>query len=33
MTEQISEGHEIPIYSVKGSRKFKDTQARLVFNL
>ena len=33
MTEQICEGHEIPIYSVIGSRKFKDIQARLLFNL
>ena len=33
MTEQTYEGHEIAIYSVKGSRKFKDIQARLLFNL
>ena len=33
MTEQTYEGHEIPIYSVKWSRKFKDIQARLLFNL
>ena len=33
MTEQTYEGHEIPIFSVKGSRKFKDIQARLLFNL
>ena len=31
MTEQTYEGHEIPIYSVKGSQKLKDIQARLVF--
>ena len=33
MTEQTYEGQEIPIHSVKGSRKFKDIQARLLFNL
>ena len=33
MTEQTYEGYEIPIYSAKGSRKFKDIQARLLFNL
>ena len=33
MTEQTYKGHEIPIYSVKGSRIFKDIQARLLFNL
>ena len=33
MTEQTYEGHEIPIYPVKGSRKVKDIQARLPFNL
>ena len=33
MTGQTSEGLKIPIYSVKGSRKFKDIQARLLFNL
>ena len=33
MTEKTYEGHESPIYSVKGSRKFKDIQARLLFNL
>ena len=33
MTEQTYEGHEIPIYSVKCSRKFKDIQPRLLFNL
>ena len=33
MTEQIYEGCEIPMYSVKDSRKFQDIQARLLFNL
>ena len=33
MTERNDEGCEISIYSVKDSRKFKDIQARLVFNL
>ena len=33
MTEQTYKGHEIRIYSVKGSRIFKDIQARLQFNL
>ena len=33
MTEQTYEGCEIPIYSVKDSRKFQDIQARLLFNL
>ena len=33
MTEQTYEECEIPIYSVKDSRKFKDNQARLLFNL
>ena len=33
MTEQTYKGHEIPIYSVKGSRNFKDIQARLLVNL
>ena len=33
MTEQTYEGCEIPIYSVKDSRKFKDIQVRLLFNL
>ena len=33
MTEQTYEGHETPIYSVKGSQKFKEIQARLLFNL
>ena len=31
MTEQIHEGHEIPVYCVKGSRKSKDIQAGLPF--
>ena len=33
MTEQTYKRHEIPIYSVKGSRNFKDIQARLLVNL
>ena len=33
MTEQSYEGHETSIYSAKDSRKFKDIQARLLFNL
>ena len=33
LTEQTYEGHEIPIYSVRGSQKLKDIQARLLFNL
>ena len=33
MTEQTYERHEIPICSVKGSQKFKDIKARLLFNL
>ena len=33
MTEQSYKGCEIPIYSVKHSRKFKDIQARLLLNL
>ena len=33
MIEQTYEGHEIRIYSIKGSREFKDIQARLLFNL
>ena len=33
MTEQTYEGHEIPTYSVKGSQKFKDVQARLLLKL
>ena len=32
MTEKTYEGHEIPTYSVKGSWKFKDILARLLFN-
>ena len=31
MTEQIQEGHEIPVYCLKGSRKSRDTQAGLLF--
>ena len=31
MTEQIHEGHEIPVYYVKGSRKSKEIQAGLPF--
>ena len=33
MIEQTYEVREIPIYSVKDSQKFKDIQARLLFNL
>ena len=33
MTEETYEGHEIPIYSVKSLRKFKNIQARLLLNL
>ena len=33
MTEQTYKGNEIPICSVKGSRKIKDIQERLLFNL
>ena len=33
MIEKTYEGHEIQIYSIKGSREFKDIQARLLFNL
>ena len=33
MTEQTYEVCEIPIYSVNNSRKFKDIQAGLLFNL
>ena len=32
MTEQTYEGHEIPIYCVKGSQNCKDILARLLFN-
>ena len=32
MTEQAYVWHEIPIYSVKGSQKFRDIKARLLFN-
>ena len=33
MTEKIYEWYEITIYFLKGSQKFKDIQARLLFNL
>ena len=33
MIEQTFEGHEFRIYSVKDSQKFKDIQARWLFNL
>ena len=33
MAEQNYKGHEIPIYIVKGSRKFKDIQSRLLLKL
>ena len=33
MIEQTFEVHDIPIYSVKDSQKFKYIQARLLFNL
>ena len=33
MTEQSYKGHEIPIYSVKVSRIFKNIKARLLSNL
>ena len=33
MIKQTYEGREIPIYSVKDSKNFKDIQARLLFNL
>ena len=33
MTEQTYEVRKIPIYSVKDLQKFKDIQARLLFNL
>ena len=33
MTKQTYEGHKIQTYNVKGSRKFKDVQARLLFKL
>ena len=33
MTEQTYKGHEIPTYSVKGSRKLEDVQAGLLFRL
>ena len=33
MAEQNYKGHEIPVYTVKGSRKFKDIQVRLLLKL
>ena len=33
MIKQTYKVYEIPIYSVKDSQKFKDIQARLLFNL
>ena len=33
MAKQTYKVHEISIYSVKGPQKFKDIQARLLFNL
>ena len=33
MIKQTYEDREIPIYYVKNSKKFKDIQARLLFNL
>ena len=33
MIKQTYEGREIPMYSVKDTKIFKDTQARLLFNL
>ena len=33
MIKQTFKVYEIPIYSVKDSQKFKDIQARLLFNL
>ena len=33
MTEQTYEDCEIPVYSAKDLQKFKDVQARLLFNL
>ena len=33
MIKQTYEGQEIPIYSVKDSKKFKDIKARLLYNL
>ena len=33
MAEQAYEGHAIPIYSAKCSRKVKDIKGRLLFNL
>ena len=33
MIKQTYEGRKIPIYYVKDSQKFKDIEARLLFNL
>ena len=33
VTKQTYEGHKIQTYNIKGSRKFKDVQARLLFKL
>ena len=33
VTKQTYEGHKIQKYPVKGSQKFKDVQARLLFKL
>ena len=33
MTKKTYEGHKIQTYLVKGSRKFKDIQVRLLFKL
>ena len=33
MIKQTYEGGEIPIYSLKDTKEFKDIQARLLFNL
>ena len=33
MIKETYEGRKIPVYSVKDSKKFKDIQARLLFNL
>ena len=32
MIKQTYEGHKVPIFSAKDSEKFKDIQARLLFN-
>ena len=33
VTKQTYEGHKIQTYPIKGSRKVKDVQARLLFKL